>query len=172
MNQRPFYQDAPSYCHPFFDLVTTDHLIKELNNSLSETSALFSSLPPEKADYRYAAGKWSVKEVLQHLVDCERVYSYRAFRFSRFDASELAGFEENDYIKNVERINRSMDDLCAEFIHLRNATIHLYSYMTEEMLDFKGKANNVIYTARSLGFMTVGHSIHHCNMIRSHYLSN
>ncbi|MFN8264681.1 MAG: DinB family protein [Chitinophagaceae bacterium] len=172
MNQRPFYQDAPSYCHPFFDLVTTDDLIKELNNSLTETSVLFSSIPPEKAEYRYAADKWSVKEVLQHLVDCERVYSYRAFRFSRFDASELAGFEENDYIKNVERINRSMDDLCAEFIHLRNATIHLYSYMTEEMLDFKGKANNVIYTARSLGFMTVGHSIHHCNMIRSHYLSN
>ncbi len=170
MNQRPFYQDAPSYCHPFFDLVPTDDLIKELINSLEETSVLFSSLPPEKADYRYAAGKWSVKEVLQHLVDCERVYSYRAFRFSRFDAIELAGFEENDYIKNVERINRSMDDLCAEFTNLRTATIHLYSYMTEEMLDFKGKANNVIYTARSLGFMTVGHSIHHCNIIRSKYL--
>lgn len=170
MNQRPFYRDAPSYCHPFFDLVPTDDLIGELKKSLTETTALFNSIPIEKAGYRYAAGKWSVKEVLQHLVDCERVYSYRAFRFSRFDTNELAGFDENDYIKNVEGVTKSLDELCTEFIHLRNATILLYSHMTAEMLDFKGKANNVTYTARSLGFMTVGHSIHHCNMIRSRYL--
>lgn len=171
MTDKSVYKDAPSYCHYFFDLVETNDLLNELEKSYQLTLDLFKLITPEKENYSYQPNKWTVKEVLRHIIDCERVYTYRAFRFSRFDNTELAGFDENKYIKNFKSTEVSLADLREEYENLRKSTISLFKSMTNEMLDFKGTANKVTFTARALGFMTVGHNIHHCDFIKSNYLN-
>src|SRR5690606_24775222 len=119
----------------------------------------------------YQPNKWTTKEVVRHIIDCERVYAYRALRFSRFDNTELAGFDENKYIDQIKNTEQTLPDLLTEYLIVRNATIALYKTMSNEMLDYKGIANKVIFSARTLGFMTVGHDLHHCNFIREKYLN-
>lgn len=165
-------QDAPSYYHYFFDLVETDDLLLELEKSKTFTRELFNSISPEKEDFAYQPGKWTTKEILKHIIDCERVYTYRALRFSRFDTTELPGFDEDSYTENlkIQNIHLSLTDLWEEYENLRKSTIYLFKNMTNEMLDFKGKANNLELTARLMGFMTVGHNLHHGNFIKENYL--
>ena len=115
--------------------------------------------------------RYHTKEVLRHIIDCERVYSYRALRFSRFDETELSAFDENLYIESIKKIEQNLTDLKDEYENVRKSTIALYRTMTKEMLDFKGKANKVDFTARTLGFMTVGHNLHHCNFLKTNYLN-
>lgn len=170
MVNKVYYNDAPDYCRPFFDLVDSDDLLAELEKSKIDTLTLFANITEDNANYRYAPNKWSVKEVLRHIIDCERVYAYRALRFSRFDNTPLSGFDENVYIDNSRIVEQHLFDLKNEFELVRNSTIELYKPMTNTMLDFKGTANNATFTARTLGFMTVGHNIHHCKTIRSRYL--
>jgi len=107
---------------------------------------------------------------LRHIIDCERVYAYRAFRFSRFDDTELPGFDENQYIIHSQKIQSDLQSLKDEYSNIRESTLNLFKPMTENMLDFKGTANTAGFTARGLGYMTVGHNIHHCNFIKTHYL--
>ena len=109
---------------------------------------------------------------LKHIIDCERIYTYRALRFSRFDNTELAGFDENEYTANVKKIKYHLKDLLDEYINVRNASMNLFKNMTEEMLNFKGKANNAYFTPRTIGFMTAGHNVHHCNFIKTYYLND
>ena len=170
MPNQQTYLDAPDYCHPFFDHVKTDDLIFELKQSGIITREMMLTLPDDKLHFKYAENKWSVLEVFRHIIDCERVYTYRAFRFSRFDDTPLAGFDENAYIANTDHLPYTMQELIEEFDHMRYGTISLYEHMTPEMLDFKGKANQHTFTARSLGFMTVGHNLHHLQVLRSLYL--
>lgn len=171
MKNNKIYKVAPNYCHYFFDLVETDNLLHELEKSNQLTKELFSLITPENENFSYEANKWTTKEVLRHIIDCERVYTYRAFRFSRFDNTELAGFDENKYVDNFKVTKQNLEELENEFENVRKSTISLFQTMTDEMLDFKGTANKVAFTARALGFMTVGHNLHHCNFIKTKYLS-
>jgi hypothetical protein len=168
--QKSHYLDAPAYCHPFFDLVTASTITDALKSSGSQTLELIASIPETKASYQYLPEKWTVKQILSHIIDCERVYAYRALRLSRKDATPLAGFDENTYVMNAAVEARSLEQLSNEYNAVRNASILLYDFMTNEMLDFKGIANNVFFTARSLGYMIAGHNIHHCNILRERYL--
>ena len=171
MNNPKIYQDAPEYSHYFFDLVPTDNLLEELKQSKDFTLAFLDSLPADKENFAYAPEKWTIKEVIRHIIDCERVYTYRALRFSRFDATELAGFDENAYMTPLKNLKYSLADLREEYTAVRNATLALYQNMTDEMLDFKGTANGVSFTARSLGFMAVGHNLHHVRFVQNNYLN-
>lgn len=171
MTDKTIYKDAPDYCHYFFDLVETGNLLNELEKSKNFTQDTFDLITTEKENYSYQPNKWTTKEVLRHIIDCERVYTYRAFRFSRFDNTELAGFDENKYIEQIKIAEQPLPDLLNEYSIVRNSTIALFKTMNDEMLDNKGIANNVYFTARTLGFMTVGHNFHHCNFIRTKYLN-
>jgi len=170
MQNPAIYQEAPEYCHYFFDLVPSDNLLAELKNSREATLAIFEQITPEQENRAYAAGKWTTNEVIRHIIDCERVYTYRALRFSRFDATELAGFEQDDYIRSLKAIPLSLVDLKEEYIAVRTATIALFASMTEEMLHFKARANNVYFTPNAIGFMTVGHNLHHIGFLQKNYL--
>jgi hypothetical protein len=172
MTNKSFYKDAPSYCHFYFDLVETDNLLTELEKSKTVSQALFGLITPELENYSYQTNKWTIKQVIRHIIDCERVYTYRAFRFSRFDNTELAGFDENKYIDSVKNVEQDFFDLVTEYLAVRNATISLFKAMTSEMLNCQGVANNVIFTPLSLGFMVVGHNIHHVNYIKMNYLGD
>lgn len=172
MTDKTLYKDAPDYCHYFFDLIETNDLISELQKSKQLTRDFILKIQEEKGNYAYSENKWTIKEVIRHIKDCERIYTYRALRFSRFDDTELAGFDGNDYIANVKNINFRLNDLLIEYIDVRNATINLFNNMTGGMLDFKGKANNAYFTPRTIGFMTAGHNIHHCNFVKAKYLND
>ena len=166
------YSNAPDHYHHYFRFIETQDLLQELEKSKHITQTLFSGIDPEKENYAYDVDKWTIKEVLQHIIDCERVFCYRAFRLSRFDPTELSGFDENQYIDNIDLTKASLSDLLDEYLNVRTVTIGLYKTMTDNMLDFKGTANNAVFTARSIGFMCVGHNLHHCKLIQTHYLTN
>lgn len=168
---KPNYTDAPHYFHYFMDLVPENDLIAALKSCQKETEALFSAIDLEKEDYAYQAGKWSIKQVFRHILDCEIIFLYRILRFSRFDDTELPGFDENAYIDNVSANSYSLPQLLKEYHHLRNTMIALLETLTEEMLDVKGKANGKSVTARAMGYMIVGHNLHHCAVIRQKYLT-
>jgi uncharacterized damage-inducible protein DinB len=170
MIDKTIYKDAPQYCHYFFDLVKTDDLVTELEKSYHLTQQLFTQITPKKENFSYQSNKWTIKEVIRHIIDCERVYTYRAFRFSRFDNTELAGFDENEYIENIKQAEQSFVELIDEYDNVRKSSIALFKTMTNEMLDFIGTANKVTFTARTIGFMIVGHNIHHINFIKTKYL--
>lgn len=170
MNNKAIYKDAPEYCGYFFDLIDTDDLLLEFEKSKALTLNVINSIPSTLENYAYKPGKWTVKEVLRHIIDMERVFAYRAFRFSRFDGTDLSGVEENDYIDNVKHIDLNLADLQEEYLAVRNSTIWVYKNINSEMLDFKGTANEQTYTARTLGFSMIGHNIHHCNFIKTKYL--
>lgn len=171
MIDKTIYQDAPQYFHYFFDLVQSDDLLAELEKSNKLTQELFSLITPEKENYSYQPNKWTTKDVLRHIIDCERVFTYRAFRFSRFDDTELSGFDENKYIDSLKNVEQNLADLKDEFESVRKSTTTLFKIMTNEMLDFKGTANKLALTPRMLGFMTVGHNLHHYNFIKTNYLN-
>lgn len=170
MIDKTIYLDAPNYCHYYFDLVETNNLLIELERSKQITQQLFGQITAEMESFKYEPTKWTTNEIIRHIIDCERVYTYRALRFSRFDKAELSGFNESKYIESIKGNELKLPDLEDEFINVRKSTIALFKVMTNEMLDFKGIANKVEFTARALGFMTIGHNLHHCNIIRTKYL--
>ena len=115
-------------------------------------------------------GKWTIKELVQHIIDAERVLSYRALRFARRDATDLAGFEEDDYVKNSNGDTRDYNDLLVEFSAVRNATILLFNSFTDEALQRIGSASGSIISVRALGFIISGHLQHHLTIIKERYI--
>ncbi|MDF0717150.1 DinB family protein [Muricauda sp. 334s03] len=170
MTRNPLYRDAPIYCHPYFDLIPTDQLMDALEYSARETNRVFGFIEPENENYAYTLNKWTTKEVIRHIIDCERVYAYRALRFSRFDVSSLCGFDENEYVNNFNGTNYGLNDLKNEYKCVRESSILLFKNMTDKMLDFKGVANQVEFTPKTLGFMIAGHNLHHINILETIYL--
>jgi hypothetical protein len=167
---KPVEEHVPEFYRGYINHCTEEDLIQSLTTSKEELEQVLSIISDEKQDYRYAEGKWSVKEVLLHLIDGERVFSYRALRFSRFDNTPLPGFEENLYVPNSNAEERSLVSIGREFETLRLSNIEMFKGMTEEMLNFKGTANDNIMTACSLGWTISGHLKHHIKVLRERYL--
>lgn len=145
-------------------------LFEILIASSEELLETVKDLSEEKMVFRYDEGKWSIKELLQHLIDTERIMSYRALRFSRNDATELPGFDENWYVGNSYGNDRNSNDLLEEFTCTRRASISLFKSFTDEMLLLSGTANGSDMTVRALGFIIAGHQMHHLKIIKERYL--
>lgn len=171
MKNLTLYKNSPDYCHYYFDLVNGEDLVTELKKSKQLTEELFKKIKPENENFAYSVGKWTVKQVIKHIIDCERIYSYRALCFSRFDSTELPGFDQNIYAKNFPSDFQNISGLLEEFKTVRASTIELFKNMSDEMLDFKGTANQLVFTARGIGFLTIGHNLHHINFINQNYLN-
>ncbi|MDX5584086.1 MAG: DinB family protein, partial [Aureibaculum sp.] len=135
-------------------------ILENLKDTHIEAVALLKDLTETKQHYRYAEGKWTIKELIQHIIDAERVLSYRALRYARRDAKDLAGFEEDDYVKNSNGDTRDYNDLLEEFSAVRNATILLFNSFTNEALQRIGSANGSIFSVRALCFIISGHLQH------------
>ena len=145
-------------------------LIPGLKSSFDEALKFYLSVSPEKLTYRYAEGKWSVKEILCHLIDTERIFCYRALRFARQDKTVLSGFDENDYVQFSDADNRSMEDLLEEYKSVRLSTIALFKSFTESALLNIGVAGTGQVSVRALGFLIIGHEKHHIRIIKERYL--
>jgi len=166
---RPNVHDAPSWYPYFFNLTTGNDLIEALRENQQHMLDLINAIPVSAEDYKYAENKWTIKQVFIHIADEERYYAYKAFCYARqVDVDLEASSPGEDYAKDFNTANRTLKDICAELLTVREATISLFSSMTGEMLDFKFP-DKTAYTARSLGWMAVGHSLHHCNQVREKY---
>lgn len=162
-----------SYYQTYIDAVGGEaDLLDEMEISMHRTIKFVQDIPMDKFDYRYAEGKWTIKEILQHLIDAERIFAYRALRFSRSDATPLPGFDENKYADVVNPVanKRHLKDLLTEFTAVRHATITLFKSFTEEDLQKKGIASENAMSVRALGFVTIGHQNHHMKVFRERYL--
>ena len=166
LNQNEY---APFYSTYIKALGEVD-LLNVLEISLKDLITTLENLPEEKLVYRYAEGKWTIKELVQHIIDAERILSYRALRFSRNDATNLSGFDEDWYVEYSNGNNRNFKDLIQEFIHVRNSTVLLFKSFSSEMLLMNGTANNSDMSVRALGFIIAGHQMHHLKVIKEKYL--
>jgi uncharacterized damage-inducible protein DinB len=164
-------ETVPSFYKNYVKQIEETDLLQALRISGHRALELVHSIPEEKADYRYAEGKWSIRELLCHMIDGERIFTYRALRFARNDKTPLAGFEENDYALQANASGRSLQKIVAEMAHLRSSTIDLFEGFTPEMLTRKGTANKNELSVIALGFIIAGHETHHCNILKERYLS-
>lgn len=128
-----------------------------------------ASLPPERADFRYAPDKWILKEVVGHVADTERILAYRALRVARGDTTPLAGYDENAYVANARFATRTMRSLLDELAHIRRGSIALFAGLSPETATRRGTANGYPVTVRALGYIIAGHARHHANIIRERY---
>jgi hypothetical protein len=168
---KPNPDHAPAYARYYFER-TAGHtnLLDALRKNKEDIAAFIRSIPEEKGDFQYAEGKWSTKSVIAHIIDTERIFQGRALRFSRKDETPVPGFEEDWYADHANTDYRSFEEMAIEFEAVREAGILLFQYMTMSMLDFIGTANNNPLTARSAGWIMVGHAVHHRGIITERYL--
>ncbi|HEU4719682.1 MAG TPA: DinB family protein [Bacteroidia bacterium] len=164
--------DYAAYYETYISLIRGRDPLKMLESQVFDFKALLSEIPAEKEEFRYAEGKWSVKEVIGHINDTERVMSYRALCFARGEKKELPGFEENDYAKAGMFDKRSLYDLGHEFGFIREATIALFKSMSADVLDNRGIANHNTVTPRALLYIIAGHHQHHERVLRERYLAD
>lgn len=161
---------APNF-HTYIDLVPEGDIVTLLTQAKTKVIALLQALPPEKWDFRYAEGKWSVREMLLHIIDTERIFTYRALRIARNDQTPLPGFEQDDYVPFSNANNRSWNSLIAEYEAVREATIQLFKNFTPEMWQHTGTSSNKHISVLALAYVTAGHEIHHLNVLNNKYLS-
>ncbi len=167
---RPAPGEYSAYTRQYIKLLPEDGLLlQHMRNNLAATQAFFLSLPARKLTYRYAEGKWTIKEVLLHMSDNERIHAYRALRFARNDQTPLPGFAQDDYVPYSEANDRTLDSLLTEFTTVRLATISLFEGLPEETSMRRGVAAGHSVTVRALAYHIAGHELHHLNLIKERY---
>ena len=170
MKTTPDIATLPPYYTRYVDLVKNQDVLDALRSSNNETTRILSGIPEEKGEYAYAAGKWTIKELLCHMMDAERIFAYRALRFARNDSTNLHSFEENDYAPQANAHGRTVQQLVTEIKNLRTTTLDLFASFTPEMLQRKGTANNTLISVINLGYIIAGHETHHRNVLADRYL--
>lgn len=169
---RPDIDAVPSFYKPYVELVKDMDVVEALRQSHTKIQKLLADVPEEKGTHRYAEGKWTIKEVLNHLMDTERVFAYRALRFSRNDQTPLHPFNEGDYGPNANAHARTIAQLAAEMERLRATTTDLYTSFTDDMLRLEGTASGKVVSVLNLGYFIAGHEAHHHNILVERYLTS
>jgi hypothetical protein len=168
---RPAADEYAPYYGRYIDRVPDGDLCATLEAQLAETLTLVRSLPEARGAFRYAPGKWSIKGVVGHVIDTERIMSYRALRIGRGDATPLPGFEQNDYVPTGHFDQRTLADLCVELAAVRAATVHLFRHFDPVALARRGTASGNPVTTRALAYIIAGHERHHRAILQEKYLS-
>jgi hypothetical protein len=172
MNLRPASHEYVSYYDNYVKMVPEGDLLQLLSQQIKETADLLRHVTDAQGEFRYAAGKWSLKEVIGHMSDTERVMSYRLLRIARGDQTPLSGFDENFFVKGASFGLRSVQDLVEELVAVRQATLHLLHGLTEEGWTRSGISNENQITARALAYIIAGHELHHRKVMEEHYISS
>jgi hypothetical protein len=170
--ERPSLEEVPAFYHGYLAAADgTDHL-DAIGRASQRFAGVTKAVPAGLEGSRYAQGKWSIKEVVQHVIDSERIFAYRALRFARHDGTALPGFDENQYAAASEADQRPWKDLVQEYLDVSRSTIALVRSFTPDMLLHGGKANGSYITVRGLAWIIAGHCEHHCNVIEQRYLTH
>ena len=160
----------PNFYKTYIDVLENVKLIEELEISLHEFRKFVQDIPMDKFDYRYEINKWTIKDIIQHLIDSERIFAYRALRFARNDNTSLPGFDENSFAVNTNANQRSIQDLLSEMAVVRQATLSLFKSFSHEQLLHYGVASDKKIQVCAIGFVIIGHQKHHQNIFIERYL--
>lgn len=162
--------DYNPYYKTYIDKIGDADLLASMEKQLNNFPKFIASIPEDKWAYAYADGKWTVAEALLHIIDTERIFQYRALRFSRNDDSHLPGFDQDLYVPHSNADRRSKDSIIKEYEAVRNASLSLYASFDDTTLLRKGTASGSQMSVAALGFITLGHQRHHRDIIRERYL--
>lgn len=170
--QRPTSTEYKPFAATYINLVPDKNFLDTLNQSTKDTIAFFNSIPAAKQEYRYAEGKWTIKEVLMHITDTERVMSYRALTGIRGDSkSIMCDMDQDLYVAGADVTDRTISDILEEFAAIRLSTIKLFQHVNVEQSLREVRMNDgTIFTVRALGYIIIGHALHHTNITKERYL--
>lgn len=162
--------EYPPYYEAYIATISNEFtLVEELEISVHRFIKFVQNIPMDKFDFKYAEGKWTIKDIIQHLIDCERILTYRALCFARNDKTSLPGFDENEFAIQANGCSRSILDLLTELAGLRQTTIALFKSFSLENLSQKGVASQKEVTVQAIGFFVIGHQNHHQNIFEQRY---
>jgi hypothetical protein len=167
---KPSTQTYPEYFQKYIDEVKEDTLKAAFKSQMPAAEAFLQTITEDFSKRKYAEDKWTIKEILQHIIDAERVFNYRAMCFARKEQQALPSFDEKNYAMNSNANSRAWNDLIHEFAAVRKGTEFLYNSFSDEALSAIGKASNYAIGVTALGFVTVGHVNHHIRIIQERYI--
>jgi uncharacterized damage-inducible protein DinB len=170
MISRPQPNEYNDFNATYINKVGDQPVLELLTDLKKNTHAMFSNIPPAKEEFAYAEGKWTIKEVVAHMIDTERVFQYRLMAFSRGEKQPLPGFEQDDYAKEAFANERILDDLADEFRAVRDSTLYIVRNLKEHQLNFIGTSAGAPLSTRALIYMIAGHELHHLEVLRERYL--
>jgi DinB family protein len=166
---RPEPGEYAPYYEKYVALVTGNDIVAILEAQRLQMMQLFAARGERDGNFRYAPEKWTVKEVVGHVSDTERIFAYRALRIARGDATPLSGFEQDDYVRAAAFGDRSLADLAEEFVHVRSATVVLFRSLGKDAWVLRGVANKNEVSVRALAFIVAGHELHHRRILEERY---
>jgi hypothetical protein len=167
---RPAPSEHAEYYGRYVALVPEGDILETLRDQLGETLALLQRIPPDRETYRYDEGKWSLREVVGHLVDTERLFAYRALAMARSDGVDLPGMDQDEWARHSNADARPLDDLGAEWAALRRANVHMFASMAATTGERSGVASGYTFTVRSFPWIIAGHELWHRRLIERHYV--
>lgn len=169
--KRPGENDYDPYYKRYISMISdSENIIENLRKQKDDSYKFLKSIPGEKAGFAYAPGKWTIKEVLGHIIDTEKVMAYRALCIARGEKKALPGFEQDDYVKEGKFNKRELSELIEEFKKVREVNLLLFNNFEDDILDKRGNANNVEITVLALLFIIAGHELHHMKILKDKYL--
>lgn len=168
---KPQETEYATYYGKYISLVPDGDIVETLTRQLGETLAAWRAVPADKAEHRYAPGKWSTKEMMGHVIDGERIMAYRALRIARGDKTPLPGFEQDDFVAGGDWSGRTIADLADEFEAVRKSNLILFRNLTDAAWQQVGTANENPISARALAYIIAGHELYHQEILRERYLS-
>lgn len=163
--------EYPAIFNDYIETVTGDVMV-DLNDQLTTFPEFIASIREDQGTYKYAEDKWSIKEVLCHILDAERIMTYRALRFGRNDMTALAAFEQDEFVANGRHDERTLEDIAQEFYHLRKANLYLFESFDETELARKGMASDRLISVRAFLYIIAGHLNHHVVILKTRYLKD
>ena len=167
---RPAKDEYAAYYEKYTSMVPEGDVIDTLTRQIDDTLALLCSIPDDKANTSYEPGKWTIKELVGHVIDCERIFVYRALRFARGDTTPLPGFEQDDYVRGADFNACTLAGLADELAHVRASTVHFFRHLSEDARLRRGAANDNQVSVRAIAYIIAGHEAHHVRILREKYL--
>jgi uncharacterized damage-inducible protein DinB len=167
---KPAKSEFLPYYERYISLVPEGDVVSTLSTQVGDTLAILRGLPSSVSTYRYAPEKWSVNELVGHLIDSERIFAGRALRFGRNDPTPIPAFEQDDYVRNSTFNAYPLSELASEFEAVRQSTLYLFKHMDEQAWTRRGVANNAEVSVRALAYIIAGHELHHREILRTRYL--
>jgi uncharacterized damage-inducible protein DinB len=163
------FSRVPPFYHNYIGLVKEENLMNAFHEHQKSVVKILKILPEEKWNYRYEQNKWTIKDMVQHLIDAERIFCYRALRFSRKDKTELPGFDENTFALSAEAHRRTGKDLIEELSIVQDSSAQLFASFSSDQLSQSGIANGKSVYVEAIGFIIIGHALHHLKILRERY---
>ncbi|MDB4916535.1 MAG: DinB family protein [Gemmatimonadetes bacterium] len=171
LRARPDAGEFPAFYAKYVALVPDGDIVTVHRAMAEELRTALAAIPEEKGGFRYAEDKWTVRTLIGHMIDAERIFAYRALRLARGDATPLPGFEENDFAKTAGSDSRTVADLVSEMVAVRDCTMRLFASLPDEAWTRRGTVNNGDISVRAIAYVSAGHAAHHLQILRELYLA-